>query len=107
MLYVTRYFHTREPVYAKAEKSIVQVEAADPRNASDVVFKTGFIYDNSSHIITSYDSFSEDDNRYSITFSDGSVYSSNLVGSDPFSGIRLLSMKRVPKDILVTLVMAK
>jgi S1-C subfamily serine protease len=69
---------------------------------------SGFIYDNSGHIITNYHVVAgSDPNDISITFIDGTVYRATVVGADQYSDLAVLHVEdNVPADKLIPLPLA-
>jgi S1-C subfamily serine protease len=94
---------TLEDLFKETQQSVVQVSgtAADSNNMlSGVTLGSGFVYDNSGHIVTNYHVVAGD-NDISITFIDGTVYRATAVGTDQYSDLAVLSVQGdVPTDKL-------
>jgi S1-C subfamily serine protease len=76
-------------IYNYANQSIVTVEGLQ---SSSQVLGSGFvvIYNNSYYIVTNYHVV-DGDTDISVTFSDGDAYTANVVGTDPYSDLAVLS----------------
>jgi serine protease Do len=85
-------------LFSKVENSVVQVttsvNASDPYGSS---LGSGFVYDRNGHIVTNYHVVGAATNTDDIlvTFQDGSVFSANLIASDPFSDISVLHIENI------------
>jgi serine protease Do len=85
-------------LFSKVENSVVQVttsvNASDPYGSS---LGSGFVYDRNGHIVTNYHVVGAASNTDDIlvTFQDGSVFSANLIASDPFSDISVLHIENI------------
>jgi S1-C subfamily serine protease len=94
---------TLEDLFRDTQQSVVQVSgtATDNNNMfSGVTLGSGFVYDNSGHIVTNYHVVAGDDD-ISITFIDGTVYRTRLVGTDQYSDLAVLHVEDdVPTDKL-------
>jgi serine protease Do len=94
---------TLEDLFNETQQSVVQVSgtATDNNNMfSGVTLGSGFVYDNSGHIVTNYHVVAGDDD-ISITFIDGTVYRTRLVGTDQYSDLAVLHVEDdVPTDKL-------
>jgi S1-C subfamily serine protease len=94
---------TLEDLFRDTQQSVVQVSgtATDNNNMfSGVTLGSGFVYDNSGHIVTNYHVVAGDDD-ISITFIDGTVYRTRLVGTDQYSDLAVLHVEDdVPIDKL-------
>src|SRR3712207_4336023 len=82
---------TLTDLFEETQQSAVQVSGT--LNEDDPLFGislgSGFIYDNSGHIITNYHVVAgSDPNDISITFIDGTVYRARVVGADQYSDLR-------------------
>lgn len=98
---------TLPELYSRVEKSVVFIENFDV--AGPLGSGSGFVYDNTGHIITNHHVVSGGgvgvgNLDYDVTFLDGTVYSAKLIGSDPLTDIAVLLVEEgVPKDKLVPL----
>jgi S1-C subfamily serine protease len=93
---------TLEDLFRETQQSIVQVSGTATNNnmVSGVTLGSGFVYDNSGHIVTNYHVVAGD-NDISITFIDGTVYRASVVGTDQYSDLAVLSVQDdVPTDKL-------
>jgi S1-C subfamily serine protease len=93
---------TLEDLFKETQQSIVQVSGTATNNnmVSGVTLGSGFVYDNSGHIVTNYHVVAGD-NDISITFIDGTVYRASVVGTDQYSDLAVLSVQDdVPTDKL-------
>lgn len=95
-------------LYPKVQHSVVQINAImKTENGTKPQVSTGFIYDNSGHILTS---FSAVDGalagNISVIFSDRSRHAAEVVGSDRHSDLAVLSVPGIPKNDLDPLPLA-
>ena len=93
---------TLEDLFNETQQSVVQVSgtATDNNMFSGLTLGSGFVYDNSGHIVTNYHVVAGDDD-ISITFIDGTVYRTRLVGTDQYSDLAVLHVEDdVPTDKL-------
>ena len=101
---------TLTDLFEETQQSVVQVSGT--LNEDDPLFGislgSGFIYDNSGHIITNYHVVAgSDPNDISITFIDGTVYRARVVGADQYSDLAVLRVEdNVPADKLIPLRLA-
>ena len=101
---------TLTDLFEETQQSVVQVSGT--LNEDDPLFGislgSGFIYDNSGHIITNYHVIAgSDPNDISITFIDGTVYRATVVGADQYSDLAVLHVEdNVPADKLIPLRLA-
>ncbi len=101
---------TLTDLFEETQQSVVQVSGTF--NEDDPLFGislgSGFIYDNSGHIITNYHVVAgSDPNDISITFIDGTVYRATVVGADQYSDLAVLHVEdNVPADKLIPLPLA-
>jgi len=93
-------------IYALENRSVVTVSGDaysvtqtdyGPVNASENVLGTGWVvnYNNSSYIITNFhvvDGMTND----TVTFSNGDGYAAQVVGTDPYSDLAVISVKTAP-----------
>jgi S1-C subfamily serine protease len=98
---------TLTDLFEETQQSVVQVSGtsseADP--FFGVSLGSGFVYDNSGHIITNYHVVAgSNPDDISITFIDGTVYRARVVGTDQYSDLAVLHVEDdVPADKLVPL----
>ena len=101
-------------LFAKNEKSVVSVIATFPpangsevnsgglQNSSNVpnnqsnAFGTGFVYNTKGHIITT-DSVIAGSHKQEVEFTDGTIYKTEVIGSNPYLDIAVLLVKGVPE----------
>jgi S1-C subfamily serine protease len=101
---------TLTDLFEQTQQSVVQVSGA--LSEDDPFFGTslgsGFIYDNSGHIITNYHVVAgSDPNDISITFIDGTVYRARVVGTDQYSDLAVLRVEDdIPAEKLIPLPLA-
>ncbi len=98
---------TLTDLFIETQQSVVQVSgtASDDNPSFGISLGSGFVYDNSGHIITNYHVIAgSDPNDISITFIDGTVYRARVVGTDQYSDLAVLHVEDdVPADKLVPL----
>jgi S1-C subfamily serine protease len=92
-------------LFAKAEKSVVQITDSSETSALESRLGSGFVYDNNGHIITNYHVVNGG-GRLDVTFLDGTVYRASLIGSDPFTDLAVLYVEEAPTDKLIPLPLA-
>jgi S1-C subfamily serine protease len=101
---------TLTDLFEQTQQSVVQVSGT--LNQDDPLFGislgSGFIYDNSGHIITNYHVVAgSDPNDISITFIDGTVYRARVVGTDQYSDLAVLRVEDdIPAEKLIPLPLA-
>src|SRR5918992_1936734 len=101
---------TLTDLFEQTQQSVVQVSGT--LNEADPLFGislgSGFIYDNSGHIITNYHVVAgSDPNDISITFIDGTVYRARVVGTDQYSDLAVLHVEDdIPAEKLIPLPLA-
>ena len=93
-------------LYSSVAKSVVQVVA--PVNETDPfaapTLGSGFIYDNVGHVITSSTIAPSNNARFSVTFSDGTIYGARVAGIDEYNDLAVLRIEdQVPEDKLIPL----
>jgi S1-C subfamily serine protease len=71
-------------IYNQLKNSVVLIE-------TDLGLGSGFVYDESGHVITNYHVV-EDASTIQVTFLDGSTMSANVVGTDPYSDVAVISL---------------
>ena len=92
-------------LFARVEKSVVQITDSSETDQFDSRLGSGFVYDNNGHIITN-DHVVNGGGRVDVTFLDGTVYRASLIGSDPFTDLAVLYVEEVPPEKLVPLPLA-
>ena len=101
---------TLTDLFEQTQQSVVQVSGT--LNEADPLFGislgSGFIYDNSGHIITNYHVVAgSDPNDISITFIDGTVYRARVAGADQYSDLAVLRVEDdIPAEKLIPLPLA-
>jgi S1-C subfamily serine protease len=93
---------TLPDLFARVEKSVVQITDSDETNPLDSRLGSGFVYDTNGHIITN-NHVVNGGGRLDVTFLDGTVYRASLIGSDPFTDLAVLYVEEVPQEKLVPL----
>jgi S1-C subfamily serine protease len=96
-------------LFAKVEKSVVQVTEIDNSNELGSRLGSGFVYDKSGHVITNYHVVvpgSNNNDELQVSFLDGNVYSAELVGFDQFADLAVLKVKNITSDKLMPLSLA-
>ncbi|HEX7031803.1 MAG TPA: trypsin-like peptidase domain-containing protein [Nitrososphaera sp.] len=96
---------TLPDLFAKVEKSVVQISDTRETDPLDSRLGSGFIYDTNGHIITNYHVVNGG-GRLDVTFLDGTVYRASLIGSDPYTDLAVLYVEEVPQEKLVPLPLA-
>ncbi|MEW6604263.1 MAG: trypsin-like peptidase domain-containing protein [Thermoproteota archaeon] len=96
---------TLPDLFARAEKSVVQITDSDETNLFESRLGSGFVYDTNGHIITNYHVVNGG-GRLDVTFLDGTVYRASLIGADPFTDLAVLYVEEVPPEKLVPLPLA-
>jgi S1-C subfamily serine protease len=96
-----------EDLFIETQRSVVQVSGTASEDAPffGASLGSGFIYDNSGHIITNYHVVAgSNPDDISITFIDGTVYRARLIGTDQYSDLAVLRVQDdVPADKLIPL----
>jgi serine protease Do len=92
-------------LFKKVEKSVVQISSED-ENETNVLLGSrlgsGFVYDTNGHIITN-NHVTTGAKDLHVTFSDGTIYTGKVIGSDPHSDLAVLLLNDVPKEKLFPL----
>jgi len=78
-------------IFNDTQGSVVQISHSIGGNQSDGVLGSGFIYDQQGHIVTNYHVVNGTD-RVNVTFTDGNVYTANVIGTDPFNDIAVIKI---------------
>jgi serine protease Do len=90
-------------LFKNVEKSVVQISSEDETTAIlGSRLGSGFVYDTNGHIITNNHVTSGAKDLH-ITFSDGTIYTGKVIGSDPHSDLAVVLVNDVPKEKLFPL----
>jgi len=96
---------TLPELFARVEKSVVQITDSHETDLLASRLGSGFVYDTNGHIITNYHVVNGG-GRLDVTFLDGTVYRASLIGSDPYTDLAVLYVEDVPQEKLVPLPLA-
>jgi S1-C subfamily serine protease len=95
---------TLTDLFEETQQSVVQVSGTTSEDNPffGASLGSGFIYDNSGHIITNYHVIAgSNPDDISITFIDGTVYRASVIGTDQYSDLAVLRVEDdVPADKL-------
>ncbi len=98
---------TLTDLFEETQQSVVQVSGTTSEDNPffGTSLGSGFIYDNSGHIITNYHVIAgSNPDDISITFIDGTVYRASVIGTDQYSDLAVLRVEDdVPADKLMPL----
>jgi serine protease Do len=100
---ITNKTQTLSELFKNVEKSVVQISSED--ETTELLgsrLGSGFVYDTNGHIITNNHVTSGGKDLH-ITFSDGTIYTGKVIGSDPHSDLAILLIDDVPKEKLFPL----
>lgn len=100
---ITNKTQTLSELFKNVEKSVVQVSSED--ETTELLgsrLGSGFVYDKNGHIITNNHVTSGGKDLH-ITFSDGTIYTGKVIGSDPHSDLAIILIDDVPKEKLFPL----
>ena len=100
---ITNKTQTLSELFKHVEKSVVQISSED--ETTELLgsrLGSGFVYDTNGHIITNNHVTSGGKDLH-ITFSDGTIYTGKVIGSDPHSDLAILLIDDVPKEKLFPL----
>ncbi len=89
----------RSEIFQESRESVVSVNHAD-RNIGDFsrsAVGSGFVYDDSGHIVTNYHVVSGGE-IFDVTFLDDEVYTAELIGSDPYTDLAVLKIDDDKRD---------
>lgn len=91
-------------LFKQVNQSVVQISTTSENAAYQLGSRlgSGFIYDRDGHIITNYHVVNGG-NELLVTFSDGSAYNGELIGSDPYSDLAVIKVNTVPREKLIPL----
>ena len=100
----TNKTQTLSELFKNVEKSVVQISSEDETTSELLGARlgSGFVYDTNGHVITNNHVTAGGKNLH-ITFSDGTIYTGKVVGSDPHSDLAILLIDNVPKAKLFPL----
>jgi serine protease Do len=100
----TNKTQTLSELFKHVEKSVVQISSEDETTTELLGARlgSGFVYDTNGHIITN-NHVTAGGKDLHITFSDGTIYTGKIVGSDPHSDLAILLLDDVPKEKLFPL----
>ncbi len=102
---------TLTDLFEETQQSVVQVSGTSSEDNPffGLSLGSGFIYDNSGHIITNFHVVAgSNPDDISITFIDGTVYRARVIGTDQYSDLAILHVEgdNVPADKLIPLPLA-
>src|SRR5829696_9019252 len=100
----TNKTQTLSELFKHVEKSVVQISSEDETTTELLGARlgSGFVYDTNGHIITN-NHVTAGGKDLHITFSDGTIYTGKVIGSDPHSDLAILLLDDVPKEKLFPL----
>src|SRR4029078_7239529 len=93
-------------LFSKVQNSVVQVsDVIRTISGEGTRLGSGFVYDKEGHIITNNHVIQSDSRNalFDVTFSDGSAYTAQLVGSDRYSDLAVLKLQDIQPNKLVPL----
>src|ERR671924_2102544 len=102
---------TFRDLFARVNSSVVQITASGipsyslpipPPDGDGTAIGSGYVIDREGHVATNYHVIANARN-VSVAFSDGSVYTAKVIGSDPFSDSAVLELQNVTAEKLVPL----
>jgi serine protease Do len=102
---------TFRDLFARVNSSVVQITASGisnyslptpPPDGDGTAIGSGFVIDREGHVATN-DHVIANARNVSVAFSDGSVYTAKVIGSDLFSDSAVLELQNVPAEKLVPL----
>ena len=94
---------TLSELFKNVEKSVVQISSED--ETTELLgsrLGSGFVYDKNGHVVTNNHVTSGGKDLH-VTFSDGTIYTGKVIGSDPHSDLAILLINDVPKEKLFPL----
>ena len=100
---ITNKTQTLSELFKNVEKSVVQISSED--EATEMLgsrLGSGFVYDTNGHVVTNNHVTSGGKDLH-VTFSDGTIYTGKVIGSDPHSDLAILLIDDVPKEKLFPL----
>ncbi|MGZ5490053.1 MAG: S1C family serine protease [Nitrososphaeraceae archaeon] len=99
----TNKTQTLSELFKNVEKSVVQISSED--ETTELLgsrLGSGFVYDKNGHVVTNNHVTSGGKDLH-VTFSDGTIYTGKVIGSDPHSDLAILLIDDVPKEKLFPL----
>src|ERR671925_1504339 len=103
---------TFKDLFARVNSSVVQITSSGipsytlptppPDGGDGTAIGSGFVIDREGHVATNNHVIANARN-VSVAFSDGSVYTAKVIGSDPFSDSAVLELQNVTAEKLVPL----
>src|ERR671923_1769212 len=102
---------TFRDLFARVNSSVVQITSSGipsytlptpPPDGDGTAIGSGFVIDREGHVATNNHVIANAQN-VSVAFSDGSVYTAKVIGSDPFSDSAVLELQNVTAEKLVPL----
>jgi serine protease Do len=103
---------TFKDLFARVNSSVVQITSSGipsyslptppPPDGDGTAIGSGFVIDREGHVATNNHVIANARN-VSVAFSDGSVYTAKVIGSDPFSDSAVLELQNVSAEKLVPL----
>src|ERR671922_1047677 len=102
---------TFKDLFARVNSSVVQITSSGipsytlptpPPDGDGTAIGSGFVIDREGHVATNNHVIANAQN-VSVAFSDGSVYTAKVIGSDPFSDSAVLELQNVTAEKLVPL----
>ncbi len=94
---------TLSELFKNVEKSVVQISSED--ETTELLgsrLGSGFVFDKNGHVVTNNHVTSGGKDLH-VTFSDGTIYTGKVIGSDPHSDLAILLIDDVPKEKLFPL----
>jgi S1-C subfamily serine protease len=102
---------TFRDLFARVNSSVVQITSSGisnyslpipPPDGDGTAIGSGFVIDREGHVATN-DHVIANARNVSVAFSDGSVYTAKVIGSDVFADTAVLELQNVPAEKLVPL----
>src|ERR671922_549562 len=103
---------TFKDLFARVNSSVVQITSSGilnfsspmlpPDGGDGTAIGSGFVIDREGHVATNNHVIANAQN-VSVAFSDGSVYTAKVIGSDPFSDSAVLELQNVTAEKLIPL----
>jgi serine protease Do len=96
--------YTLPELFKRVNQSVVQISTTGENTAYQLGSRlgSGFVYDSDGHIITNYHVINGG-NELLVTFSDGSAYNGELIGSDPYSDLAVIKVNTTTREKLLPL----
>jgi S1-C subfamily serine protease len=96
-------------LFDKVKSSVVQITVTN-KNPLGAGLGSGFVYDDLGHIITNNHvvtagggSYNASSGNVSVTFLNGKIYQADVIGTDPFSDIAVLKLRKINNESLIPL----